>query len=74
MIHFWLKERNRDGGEAKLTYCQLKLPSNATNLLIKTRGDIPLSFMHALTENQRLKKEIEQLTEVISRDAINMLM
>ena len=47
-----------------MIYCQLKLTSEAIKLLIKTKGDIPISYMHSFNENLRQANEIEQLKKI----------
>ena len=47
-----------------MIYCQLKLTSEAIKLLIKTKGDIPISYLHSLNENLSLKNENEQLKKI----------
>ena len=64
ILHFKLNQHNRDGGDKQMIYCQLKLTSEAIKLLIKTKGDIPISYMHALNEKLRLTNENEQLQKI----------
>ena len=47
-----------------MIYCRLKLSNEAIKLLIKTKGDIPISYMHCLNENWRQANEIEQLQKI----------
>ena len=61
ILHFKLSQSNKDGGDKQMIYCQLKLTSEAIKLLIKTNGDIPISYLQSLNENLRQAKEIEQL-------------
>ena len=63
-FHFELQQRNKDGGDQKLIYCQFKIASEAIKLLIKTKGAIPNSYMHALNDNLRQANEIEQLKKI----------
>ena len=64
ILHFKLNQHNKDGGDKQLIYCQLKLTSEAIKLLIKTKGDIPISYLHSLNENLSLKNENEQLKKI----------
>ena len=57
-----------------MIYCQMKLTSEAIKLLIKTKGDIPISYMHAFNEvlrkaneNEQQANEIQQLTSEIQQ-------
>ena len=59
MLHFKLNQLNKHGGDLQLIYCQLKLSSQAIQMLIKTKGAIPNTFMDAFNDNQRLASEIE---------------
>ena len=53
ILHFKLNQHNKDGGDAQLIYCQLRLSSQAIKLLVKTQGAIPISYMQALNDNLR---------------------
>ena len=48
MLHFNLKECDKDGGDRIFMYCKLKLSEEAINLLIETKGAIPSTFMESL--------------------------
>ena len=58
-LHFELQQRDKHGGDQQLIYCQLKISSEAIKLLIKTKGAIPNSYMHALKDNLKLTHEVE---------------
>ena len=58
ILHFKLKQHNKDGGDKQLTYCQLRISSDAIKLLVKTQGAIPISYMQALNDNLRQANEI----------------
>ena len=47
-----------------MIYCQLKISSKAIKLLIKSKGAIPNSFMHAFNDNLKLTNENEQLQKI----------
>ena len=64
ILHFKLAQRNKDGGDAQLIYCQLKIPSEAIRMLIETQGAIPNTFMHAFKDNLRQTNEIEHLKKI----------
>ena len=61
MLHFELQQREKDGGNQQLIYCQLKINSEAIKLLIETKGAVPKSYMHALKDNLKLIHENEIL-------------
>ena len=58
ILHFKLKQHNKDGGDKQLIYCQLRISSDAIKLLVKTQGAIPISYMQALNDNLRQANEI----------------
>ena len=58
ILHFKLKQLNKDGGDGQLIYCQLRISSDAIKLLVKTQGAIPISYMQALNDNLRQANEI----------------
>ena len=58
ILHFKLNQHNKDGGDAQLIYCQLRISSDAIKLLVKTQGAIPISYMQALNDNLRQANEI----------------
>jgi hypothetical protein len=64
ILHFKYNQHNKDGGDKQLFYCQLKLSTQAIKLLIKTQGDFPNTYLHALNDNLRLTIENEQLQKI----------
>jgi hypothetical protein len=56
-LHFKMSQYNKDGSDGKLFYCQLKLSSEAIQMLIETKGAIANTYMHAFKDNLRLTNE-----------------
>ena len=49
MLHFKLALWSKDGGDATLTYCQLKLSREVIKFIAETKGHIP-SYLTAVKE------------------------
>jgi hypothetical protein len=56
-LHFKMNQLNKDGSDPKLFYCQLKLSSEAIQMLIETKGAIANTYMHAFKDILRLTNE-----------------
>ena len=54
-----MNQHNKDGSETKLFYCQLKLSSEAIQMLVETKGAIANTYMHAFKDNLKLTNEID---------------
>ena len=63
-MHFKMNQYNKDGSDGKLFYCQLKLSSEAIQMLVETKGAIANTFMHAFKDNLRLTNENDQLRNI----------
>jgi hypothetical protein len=63
-LHFKLYQRNKNGSNWQLFYCQLKLCSEAIQMLIESKGAIPNTFMQAFKENKSLANEIDELRKI----------
>jgi hypothetical protein len=59
-----MSQLNKDGTDPKLFYCQLKLSSEAIQMLVETKGAIANTFMHAFKDNLRLTNENDQLRNI----------
>ncbi len=63
-MHFKMSQYNKDGTDSKLFYCQLKLSSEAIQMLVETKGAIANTYMHAFKDILRLTNEIDQLRNI----------
>ena len=54
-------EKNKNRSDRQLTYCNVKLSSAAIKLLHKTKGALPTTYMHALSDIKRLTNENEKI-------------
>ena len=48
ILHFKLLLQNKDGHDASMTYCQMKISKEAIILLAEKKGRFPNNFLEAL--------------------------
>ena len=61
VLSFKLKLHDHDGKNGNLTFCQLKIPKEAIQMLAESKGLVPNTYKEAFDLIRQKEKEMEEL-------------